>query len=66
MNRPRLQVRTELYTDSNARNWLAIRECLVSPTALGTLEVVFRSQRDLVEFSLLYSHYANGILSNTQ
>lgn len=63
--RPTIQARTELYADSNARNWLAINNCEITPTKLGGLEIVFNSERTKLDFCLRYSQYAIHILSDT-
>jgi hypothetical protein len=49
------EIRTELYTRSDARNWLTVHDCLLSPTKLGHLEVEFPSESLLLEFSLRWS-----------
>lgn len=52
-----IHVRTELYTDSDARNWLAIHNCAISPTKLGGLEIVFNSEQNKLEFCLRWAEY---------
>lgn len=51
-------VKPLLYSDRDARNWLAIRCCPVSPTTLGMLEVTFASEQQKLEFFLRFAHYA--------
>jgi hypothetical protein len=51
-------VKPLLYSDRDARNWLAIRDCLVSPTTLGRLEVTFASEQQKLEFFLRFAQYA--------
>lgn len=55
--RSTIHVRTELYTDSDARNWLTVNDCLLTPTKLGGLEIVFDSEQTLLEFCLRWAHY---------
>jgi hypothetical protein len=54
---PTARVPTTLYTDSDARNWLTIYHCLLSPTKLGDLEIVFPSESAQLEFFLRFGHY---------
>jgi len=58
--RPTIQVKTSIYTDSDARNWLTVRGCQLSPNALGGLEVVFESDLIKTEFCLRFGHYLQG------
>lgn len=51
-------VKPLLYSDRDARNWLAIRNCTVSPSTLGDLEVTFTSESQKLEFFLRFAHYA--------
>lgn len=51
-------VKPLLYSDRDARNWLAVRNCMVSPTTLGQLEVEFPSEQQKLEFFLRFSQYA--------
>lgn len=46
-----------IYNDSNARNWLTIRQCRLIPTKIGGLEVEFNSESDITEFVLKFSQY---------
>ena len=52
-------VKPLLYSDRDARNWLAIRNCPVSPTTLGQLEVTFNSESQKLEFFLRFAQYAS-------
>ena len=54
---PTINVRTQLYTNDAARNWLAIWDCLLSPTGIGDLEIVFPNERLKLEFCLRFSEY---------
>ena len=56
--KPTLTVDTRLYTDANARNWLAIHHCLITPTKLGTLEIAFPSEQIQLDFCLRFAEYA--------
>ena len=55
--KPCINVITTIYTDSDARNWLSIRDCQLSPTNLGGMEIVFPSERAKLEFCLRFSEY---------
>jgi len=55
--KPTTQVSTDIYQDSHARDWLAIRGCLLSPNGLGGLEIVFESDQIKTEFCLMFGHY---------
>lgn len=52
-----VRVHTSIYADNTARSWLAIWDCLLSPTGLGDLEVVFPSEQIKLEFCLRFSEY---------
>lgn len=56
-------VKPLLYSDRDARNWLAIRSCTVSPTTLGNLEVTFASESQKLEFFLRFAQYAAAVSS---
>jgi hypothetical protein len=60
--RPTINVLATIYTDSDARSWMTIRDCQLSPSDLGDMEVVFPSERYKLEFCLRFGQY----VSNTQ
>ena len=55
--RPTARVQTRIYTDNRARSWLAMWDCLLSPTGIGDLEIVFPNERLKMEFCLRFSEY---------
>lgn len=55
--KPCINVITTIYTDSDARNWLTVRDCGLSPTNLGGMEVVFPSEQAKLEFCLRFGQY---------
>lgn len=57
MSKTTVIVRTEIYTNSDLRNWLAVRDCLLSPTGLGGLQIVFPSDTAKLEFCLQWADY---------
>lgn len=54
---PSITVSTKIYTDSAARNWLAIHGCSLTPTKLGNMEISFASTRQQLEFLLKFGEY---------
>ena len=46
-----------IYSDRDARNWLSIHSCPVTPTTLGNMEIQFSSQQAKVEFFLRFPQY---------
>lgn len=56
--RPTITVNTSIYSDSQARHWLALYHCLVTPTKLGDMEITFPDDRLKLEFLLKFSQYA--------
>lgn len=60
-----LQVSTQVYHNSDARNWLAVHNCVLSPTKLGQLEIVFTSAAAVTEFSLRFGHLVTCTQSTT-
>jgi hypothetical protein len=57
MLRPTINVLTTIYTDADARNWLTIRDCVLSPNNLGGMEVIFTSEQQKLEFCLRFAEY---------
>jgi len=59
MIKPTLTVDSRVYIDNSARNWLTVRNCLLSPTDLGTFEIVFANEQCQLEFCLRFAEYVS-------
>ena len=55
--RPTVRALSKIYADNTARSWLALWDCLLSPTGIGDLEIVFPSERLKLEFCLRFPQY---------
>lgn len=54
-----------IYADTDARNWLTVHDCLVSPTKLGLMEITFSTEQQKLEFFLRFPQYVQCLQSNT-
>lgn len=57
-------VNTRIYTDTDVRNWLAIRGCQISWTMLGELAISFAGPDHLSEFYSLWPQYRTSALTS--
>ena len=60
---PTINVLTTIYTDRDARNWMTIRDCQLSPNNLGGMEIVFPSEQIKLEFCLRFGQYVLNTLN---
>lgn len=54
-----------IYADTDARNWLTVHDCLVSPTKLALMEITFNSEQHKLEFFLRFPQYVRCTQSGT-